>query len=422
MTISRVSAVFAAALASLLLAASPSRAEVPSLTVTGARDPRPGWMVSIDSAGDDWINDLVPLSSGNVLAVGFLNRDDDADDPDWVALAAELSPSGSLVSRTRFGEGRGRDAFWSAIESKSGRVFAGFTTRIGNGGIDGWALFTNSSGETIAEGGFGGAGYDRFTDVTQAGDEFAFLGHSQLAESDRRRAFLVRTDALGRLLWSRLFEGPGSWGALYIEPSGDGGFLIAGGVSGSGADSDMFLIRTDSDGRELWRKRVGTPDWDEINHGLVVRPDGRAVLIGYAHPVGGETNDLVAATLDRDGTLLRLERFGGSGDERARLAKLASDGSIWIAGHSGSGGAGGSDALIVALDRDGGFTNQAVLIGTAANDIGTAVLPMPDGSLMLAGYSETRGSGEDAFVAGLVPNPQAISNPAFQRTVVTPAR
>jgi hypothetical protein len=393
----------------------------PELAVSGVRAAKPAWTLSITSPGDDWINDLVPLANGEVMAVGFLNRDDDSKTKDWTALAARIAPGGKLVARNLYGEGGGVDAFWSMIEAKGGRrMFAGFSDRHGLGGLDAWVVLAEADGRPVGEGVFGGEGYDRFTDVTQAGDGFVFLGHSQPGGSDRRRAFLVKTDVNGQEQWHQLFEGPESWGGLYVEPSGDGGFVVAGGVSEGGANADMFVVRTDAEGQELWRQRIGTPDWDEINHGVVVRPDGTIVLVGYTHKAGTEANDLIAATLTKDGTLVRLERFGGSGDERARLPKLAEDGRIWIAAHTDSAGAGGSDALIVALDRDGSFMDTAILVGGKSNDIGTAILPMPGGRLMLAGYSETTKSGEDAFVVAIDPVPSKKPNPAFQRTVVTP--
>lgn len=403
--------------------ASAGVAAAPDLGVSGARATKPAWVLSVTSSGDDWINDLVPLANGEVMAVGFLNRDDESKAPDWTALAARISPGGKLIARNLYGEGGGVDAFWSMIEAKGGRrMFVGFSDRHGLGGLDAWALLAEADGRSVGEGVFGGEGYDRFTDVTQAGDGFVFLGHSQPGGSDRRRAFLVKTDGTGKEQWHRLFEGPESWGGLYVEPSGDGGFVVGGGVSEGGTNADMFVVRTDAEGQELWRKRVGTPDWDEINHGLIVRPDGTIVLVGYTHQAGTEPNDLVAATLSKEGDIVRLERFGGSGDERARLPKLADDGRIWIAAHSDSAGAGGSDALIVALDRDGSFMDTAILAGSKSNDIGTAVLPMPGGRLMLAGYSETPGSAEDAFVIVLDPAPTAKPSPAFRRTVVMPAR
>ena len=163
------------------------------------------------------------------------------------------------------------------------RILAGFTTRIGYGGIDGLSVIVEPDGSVVREEAHGGEGYDRFTDVASAGDGFLFLGHSQAAHSDKRRIFLVKTDREGRKRWERVHDAPESWGALYIEPAPGGGFIIAGGTS-TGGDSDMFAMKIDGEGRELWRKRSGTPDWNEINHGLVVRPDGEIVLVGYANP------------------------------------------------------------------------------------------------------------------------------------------
>lgn len=400
--------------------AGASTAASPDLSVSGASDPKPAWGLSVTSPGDDWINALVPLANGDVLGVGFVNRADGSFTSDWQAVSVEISPSGQAISDHRYGAKGGSDAFWSAAEGGDGnRIFAGLTTRIGPADINGYVLVSRADGTIVKENGFGHAGYDRFTDLAPAGDGFVFLGHSQLP-GGLRRTYIVKTSAAGQPLWEQIHGGPETWSALYIEPVA-GGFVIAGGTDGGG-DSDMFVMKVDGDGRELWRKRVGTPDWEEINHGLVVRPDGAIVLVGYTHKRGSEANDLVAATLSADGDIVRLERFGGSGDERARLPWLADDGRIWIAGHSDSAGSGGSDALVVALDRYGSFASSAILVGSKGDDVGTAVLQLAGGRLMLAGYSETPGSGEDAFVAAIDPVQPGAAHPAFRRTVVTPAR
>ena len=405
---------------SLLAALGSAAAPPPPLAVVGAEL---SWVRVIASANDDWINDLVPLANGNVMAVGFVDRRDGDSLADWKAAAVELRADGTSGSDRRYGEGGGIDAFWSMIEGRGGRrMFAGFTTRIGSGGIDGLALATAESGRAISERAYGGAGYDRFTDLTQAGDGFLFVGHSQAPGSDLRRIYLVRTDRDGTATWQRTYGGPESWGALYVEPAGDGGFIVAGGVSAPKADSDMFVLKVDGDGRELWRRRVGTADWDEINHGLVVRTDGRILLVGYTHARGAELNDLVAATLGANGELLRLERWGGAGDDRAILAKPDARGRVWVVGQTASAGAGGSDVLLTSLDSNGAFIGQAIVAGGPRDDHGTAVLPLGDGSLALAGYSDNLGQGgQDAFVMRLS-RPTAGAHRRFNRTVVTPAR
>lgn len=379
------------------------------------------WERHFSSSNDDWINDLVPLGNGNVMAAGFLNRRDGSPPSDWTALAAELTPDGRLIEQSSYGDGGGIDAFWSVAEGRDGRrMFAGFTTRIGKGGIDAFIQLTGKDGAAIGEAAFGGGGYDRFTDIASTRDGYVFLGHSQPAGSDRRRIFIVKTDFEGRPKWERVHDAPDGWGALYIEPATGGGFIIAGGTTIDG-DGDMFAMKVDAEGRELWRKRVGTPDWDEVNHGLVVRPDGRIVLAGYTHQRGEEANDLVAATLSPSGETERLERFGGGGDDRAILAKADAKGRIWIVGHSNSAGAGGSDLLLTRLDRQGRFEPAALAIGGPADDHGTALLPLADGSVMLAGYSRgLGGGGQDAFVLSLGAPKWDRPNLAFRRMVVLP--
>lgn len=411
----------AAALAALFIGSPVGGAELP-LTVGGDASVRIEWGQVIATGGDDWINDLVPLRNGNLLGVGFLNRSDGSFNSDWLAVAAELTPDGTKVSERRYGENGGSDAFWSAVEAADGRrIFGGFTTRIGPGGINGYVLVSRPDGVIVKENGFGAGGYDRFTGLAAAGDGYVFLGHSQPAGADKRRVYLVRTDAAGLPVWERVHDAPESWGALYIEPVA-GGFVIAGGTARDG-DSDMFVMKVDDAGRELWRKRVGTAEWDEINHGLVIRPDGRIVIVGYTHARGSEVNDLVAATLSADGEVDRLERFGGNGDDRAILANADAAGTVWIVGQTASAGAGGSDMLLTSLDASGAFTGVAVTLGGPADDNGTAVHPIGSESVVVAGYSRNLGVGaQDAFVARLSRPASRGTNPAFRRTVVTPAR
>ena len=407
----------------LALAAAAQPQQIPSglpFEVGSDSSARVAWGQVIATPGDDWINDLVPLSGGNVLGVGFLNRADGSFATDWEAVSVELQADGAIASQRRYGEQGGTDAFWSIAEAADGRrVFGGFTTRVGPGGINGYVLVSRPDGTIIKENGFGYAGYDRFTDLAPAGDGYVFVGHSQLTDQGApRRTYIVKTDGSGLFAWERIYGGAEAWSALYIEPAGDGGFIIAGGTDGGG-DVDMFVQKVDADGRQQWRKRVGTPDWDEVNHGLVVRSDGAIVLTGYTHRRGERSNDLLAATLSPDGEVERIERLGGKGDDRAILAKADSAGRVWIVGHSTSAGAGGVDMLLARIGPDGAFDRAAITIGGAADDHGTAILPMADGSLLLGGYSRGLGVGaQDAFVLRLTKPAWDRPNPAFVRETV----
>lgn len=371
-----------------------SAAEPPALRTDGSTQIL--WQRVFASKGDDWINEMMPLRDGSVMAVGFLDRVDGGDS-DWRALAVQLDRDGKLLARHEYGAGGGIDAFWNVIESRDGRLaFSGFTTRIGAGGIDAWALLADAQGRMTADKSFGGTGYDRFTDhVMTADGGYLWVGHTQDPGSAPRHMLIVKTEADGNEQWRRTGSGSKADPLLYIEPSGDGGFIVAGGY-----EDDMLVMKIDAAGKEVWRQTIGTPGRVDNDHGLVVLPDGKIVVVGYTESWGAGSNDLFAATLSPSGAIQRIETFGGSADDRAILAKADPKGRVWIVGYTKSASFGGWDIIVTRLDRGGGFAGNATIIGSAQDDNGTAVLPLRDGSLLIGGYSRSLGAGgEDAFVA-----------------------
>jgi len=156
--------------AALVIVAAASATDLP-FSVAGDRSATIVWGQRFGSSNDDWINDMVSLRGGDVLAVGFLNRRDGSPPSDWSALAAQLTADGRLARQRTYGDGGGMDAFWSVAEAGDGRrMFAGFTTRMGGGGIDGFSLLSAEDGRLLKENAFGGGGYDRFTDVAAIRD------------------------------------------------------------------------------------------------------------------------------------------------------------------------------------------------------------------------------------------------------------
>jgi len=410
-------------LAWLLLAAS-CGVPAQSQPVASALLPTDGstrilWQRVFASAGDDWINDIVPLHDGTFMAVGYLDRADGAGS-DWRALAARLGQDGAIVSTREYGAGGGIDAFWSVREAGDGRLaFTGFTSRIGGGGIDGWTLVSDKDGAIVKENAYGiGAGYDRFIGIAPAGDGgYIHVGHAQPAgKPDVRYLFIVKTDASGIEEWRRVHSGPTSDPALYIEPSGDGGFIIAGGYV-----DDVLVLKIDAQGNEQWRKTIGTPGIVDNDHGLVVLPGRRIVVVGYTASWGARSNDMLAATLSPAGELLALETFGGADDDRAILARADAEGRVWIVGYTKSAGAGGWDVIVTRVDAKGSFEGGVTTLGGDQDDNGAAIRPLADGSLLVGGYSRSFGhGGEDAFVARIAAPDWRRHHPKFARNKVSP--
>jgi hypothetical protein len=369
------------------------------------------WTLTFASAGDDWINEIVRLRNGRHLAVGYLNRTD--TDSDWRALAVEIEGDGRVRSRREYGEGGGVDAFWNAAETARGeRIHIGFTTRIGAGGIDAYLARTDAAGALLGESTFGEADYDRVTDLAATPDDgWIMVGHSVAPGSENRRVFIVKADAGGREVWRRIYTEGESSGALSIEATPDGAYVVSGGASRED-DSDMLLLKIDADGDEIWRRTVGAETSADINHGLVVRPDGRIVAVGYTASWGAEGYDLFAVTLSAHGDVLQRSLFGGAGDDRAIGARLDRDGRVWLVGYTRS--AGDWDVIVAALDASGRFLPGAAILAGAADDNGACILPLPDGDLLVGGYSASLGpGGQDAFVLRMAPPDLHRAHPLF---------
>jgi hypothetical protein len=411
------------ALAVLLVALSPGAiaqvepAPAPALPSDGST--KVLWQRVFASAGDDWINDIVPLRDGTFMAVGYLDRADGAG-RDWRAFVARLRDSGDVVSAREYGAGGGIDAFWSVREAADGKLaFSGFTSRIGGGGIDGWAMVTAADGTIVKENAYGtGAGYDRFIGIAAAADGgYVYVGHAQPAgKPDVRYLFIVKTDDSGIEQWRRVHSGPASDPALYVEPSGDGGFIIAGGYV-----DDVLVLKIDAHGNELWRRTIGTPGVVDNDHGLVVLPDRRIIVVGYTAGWNARSNDMFAAMLTPAGEVASIETFGGADDDRAILARADDRGRVWIVGYTKSAGAGGWDIIVTRLDANGSFEGGVTTLGGEQDDNGAAIRPLADGSLLVGGYSRSFGhGGEDAFVARIARPEWTRPHAKFVRTKVTP--
>jgi hypothetical protein len=400
-------------LLALLALAACATSAAPPAPLASTHDIR--WFRTFASEGDDWINDFVTLRDGRILAVGFLNRVE--LESDWRALAVELGVNGAIRRQSEYGEGGGVDSFWNAAEAPDGSLaHIGFTTRIGARGIDAYLVRTSRDGVLLGEHAFGEAHYDRFTDLAPvAGGGWIMVGHSVGPDGMHRRVFIVRANAAGEEVWRRIFTERESSGALYIEPTPDGAYVVSGGAT-QGDDSDLLLLKIDADGNEIWRRVVGASGSADVNHGLVVRPDGRIVAVGYTASWGAQSYDLFAMTFTPEGELIERSVFGGAEDDRPIGAKLDANGQVWLVGYTRSAGVGDWDVIISALDSSGRFLPGAAILSGPQDDNGAAILPLHGGDLLVGGYSMSLSDQrEDAFILRLARPDLSQPHPRFAR-------
>ncbi|WP_160138282.1 T9SS type A sorting domain-containing protein [Chryseobacterium sp. c4a] len=187
---------------------------------------------------------------------------------------------------------------------------------------------------------------------------------------------VIKLNQQGEQVWEKSFAGQNHDYLSASVPTQEGGFLLAGtSYSGKGLDkkddskggSDIWLVRINEFGDELWQKTLGS-----------------------------------------------------SSDEEAKAVIQTTDLGFFVAGNTqnSSKGYGSKDALIIRLDKDGKEISQLILGGKGLDEV-EKMIPTKDGGALLGIYSrssEVRDSGSekrsgtrDAGSASNVQNSNPIS-------------
>ena len=211
------------------------------------------------------------------------------------------------------------------------------------------------------------------------------------------RISLIKTDAQGDTLWTKAFGAPETAGGIEsVEPTADGGYIIASGTSAIGLKS-VFLIKTNEAGDVQWAKTVGGTN-DYMGNSIVQLSDGGFAIAGYTKSYGaGNLPDIYFLKTDADGNVLLNKTYGGIGFDRGECVRQTSDGGFIIAGRTTSFGVGDSDALLIKIDLLGNIVWAKTYGGTGYDDC-YYVLQTGSGFIS-AGRTQSFGAGlNDVFV------------------------
>jgi hypothetical protein len=81
--------------------------------------------------------------------------------------------------------------------------------------------------------------------------------------------YLIRTDAYGGTIWTRVYGGDDDDSGTFIQETSDSGYIILGATRSFGAgSSDVYLIKIDATGDTPWTK---TYDGTGIDYGSCAR-------------------------------------------------------------------------------------------------------------------------------------------------------
>ena len=201
---------------------------------------------------------------------------------------------------------------------------------------------------------FGGSNSDWAQSVQQTADGgFIITGDTWSYGNGSSDVWLIKTDPAGVELWSRTFGGSNADYGFSVQQTTDGGFIITGQTASYGNGStDVWLIKTDNAGTEQWSRTFGGSDRDTC---LSVQQtaDGGFIVTGYTQSYGNGSTDVWLIKTDDAGTELWSRTFGGSESDWAYSVQQTADGGFIITGGTKSFGNGDYDVWLIKTDSEG---------------------------------------------------------------------
>ncbi len=225
---------------------------------------------------------------------------------------------------------------------------------------------------------------------------YIIAGEIDSAINDNSDIYLLKVDSNGNKEWDKTFGTNYDDYSCLVQTTKDFGYLIAGRVWGFLTPNDAWLIKTNSTGEMEWNKMYNDfhPSW--IGEYASETNDGGFIIVGDTLPTSNY-GDIVLTKTDSHGNKEWRQIFSISGDGGANSIKVTNDGGYVILAQTDMGGP-FDDVLLIKTDEYGTVTWTKTFGGLVVDDRGSSVQQTTDGGYVFVGYTGNRDSCYDVYL------------------------
>jgi len=310
------------------------------------------WTKTFGGPEDDAGASVQQTNDGGYIVAGYTSSFG-AGDRDVYLI--KTNGSGNLLWTKTFG-GSAIDRAYSVQQTvDGGYIIAGETKSFGAGGncfgnpcSDFYLIKTDGSGNLLWTKTFGGTGQDLGFSVQQTTDGgYIIAGDTESFGAGGFDVYLIKTDESGNLLWTKTYGGTGSDIGISVQQTTDGGYIATGYTWGFGAGGrDAYLIKTDSIGNLLWSKMYGG-SLAEYQYAVIQCNDGGYITAGATHSWAAGSYGGV----DDEFYIIKTDSLGNSGCNEVDPPTVVGSGGVvdsgGVVGTGGVEGSGGSETTVV---------------------------------------------------------------------------
>jgi hypothetical protein len=220
---------------------------------------------------------------------------------------------------------------------------------------------------------WGGDSYDYGSSIAIKGSNIYVVGYTDRSNLNDYDAFVLKYNSDGKLLWEQTWGGNLRDCANAISMDDSDIYIVGQTKNFNGSFTGAFILKYDLSGNLLWNKTWGDSiEGDKLS---IASSESYVYITGSVESSSSKDYDIFLLQYDSNGNRIWNTTWGGNNTEESTSIAI-NDSSIYIAGGTGSYGAGSNDAFILKYDRNGKLlwnktwgTNEPEWITAIALDI-----------------------------------------------------
>lgn len=253
---------------------------------------------------------------------------------------------------------------------------------------------------------YGGHHNDLGHKMTQLNDgNFVLVGFNRSVD-DFGNVYVVKVDKNGNLIWEKDFgDNLVDHGFNVLEDESEdllivgtyGGFYNPTSTDYKNPDADIYVIKTDPKGQEIWSKRYGGSghDWAKS---IIASPNGGYIICGSTQTETTGSFDIFLMEIDENGNEIWFKTYGEQEFEYGEQVVLGSNNKLYILGTTASYSDDYStDHILIKTDLEGSvlWTNT---YGSDGSDYSSSLLPTSDSGCVFTGWTTNGRNGKKDIV------------------------
>jgi hypothetical protein len=268
----------------------------------------------------------------------------------------KIDSKGSILWERPFGGTSNDEAFAVNQTRDDGYIVTGYTKSKTKGGKDLWVIKLDPQGDREWDKTFGGSYDDEGRDIIELREGgYVVTGYTTAPGGSGKDLWILELDRNGNKIREYVLGGDTANGGrpppdigYSVKETNDNSYVVAGTTESSPDNPDFWFIKANSSNK-IWDRKFGGNKPDEA-FSVDVTQDGGFILAGRSKSFQSADFNVWLVRADPEGSELWNLTFGGSGDETAYAIKATTDGRYIMAGLVGGMGQGGDGWLIKAED------------------------------------------------------------------------